>query len=241
METPARVRAVAIDLFHTIVDPEDFRPRDFIRTREIAKLLGVPSNEFEPYWAADLPERTVSGTPSVTHRVKRFCSERGLSPPETVWAEVTDVLGRYADLAIRNPRKSILDSLRQLRERGFTLGIVSNCDEREVWAWSGSDLAALFDAVVFSFEVGVAKPAVETFQALVPRWGQIPLRDAIFVGDGSNDELAGARRAGFSQVIFDGEFVSQNGLRSAEASDRLRAEADRSIRRLGELVSILAR
>lgn len=50
----------------------------------------------------------------------------------------------------------------------------------------------------------------------VPRAGStmvenIRLSDAIFVGDGPNNELAGARDAGFSRVIFDSEFVAYNG------------------------------
>jgi putative hydrolase of the HAD superfamily len=177
--------------------------------------------------------------PSVTDRVRRYCSSRGISPPDSAWPVVTDILGRHADLAIRNPRKSVLETLRILKERGFVLGLVSNCDEREVWAWSGSEIAPLFDATVFSCDVGFAKPSAEAYRALIPRWGGILLSKAIFVGDGSNNELAGARAAGFSQVIFDSEFVAYNGLRTAEANERLRKDADGTIGRLSELASLL--
>jgi putative hydrolase of the HAD superfamily len=234
-----RVRAVAFDLFHTIVDPEDFRPKEFLRARAVAELLKLPSPEFEEYWAETVLDRVVAKVPTVTDRVRRYCSSRGILPPDGAWSMVTDILGRYQDLAIRNPRKNVLEGLRRLKEQGLALGLVSNCDEREMRAWPDSVLAPIFDAAVFSCEIGFAKPSVEAYQALVPRWGGIPLDEAIFVGDGSNDELAGARRAGFRHVVFDSEFVDHNGLRSPEANERIRKEADTSIRNLSELESAL--
>lgn len=239
MPNPGRVRAIAFDLFHTIVDPEDFRPKEFIRARAVAVLLNVPSTEFEEYWAATLRDRAIAKVPNVTDRVRRYCSSRGILPPEDAWPAVTDILGRYQNLAIRYPRKNILETLRHLKERGLSLGLVSNCDEREVRGWSASALEPLFDAAVFSCEVGAAKPSMGCYEALIPRWGGIPLRDAVFVGDGSDDELAGARRAGFSRVIFDDEFVARNGLRSAEANERFRGDSDASIGTLSELTSLL--
>jgi len=234
------IRAVALDLFHTVVDPEDFRPKDFVRTREIAKLLGLPLAEFERFWEEVTLARMTSERPSVVDRVRDYCSSIGVRPAPTSWSMVFDIAGRYTDLAIRNPRASVLDALRGLRAKGLALGLVSNCDEREMKAWASSILAPLFDATVFSCEVGAAKPSVEAYSALVPRWGRIPLSEAIFVGDGANNELVGARRAGFLHVVFDSEFVSANGLRSTEANDRIRRDADAEVTTLGAVESLIA-
>jgi putative hydrolase of the HAD superfamily len=235
------VRAIALDLFHTLVDPEDFRPKEFLKASAVAELLGLDTEEFVKFWAADAPDRMVTRTPPVTDRVRRYCFSHGVTPPESVWPAVTDILGKYTDLAILNPRRSIIETLGRLRDRGLVLGLISNCDEREVRAWPRSDLAGLFNATVFSCEAGAAKPSARAYQALVPRWGGIPLNDAMFVGDGNNDELAGARRAGFARVVFDSEFVSVNGLRSAEANERLRQDADTAIGHLEDLLALLDR
>jgi hypothetical protein len=40
-------------------------------------------------------------------------------------------------------------------------------------------------------------------------------------------------------VIFDAEFVAYNGLRTAEANERLRKDADGTIGKLSELESLL--
>ncbi len=238
MRSVPGTRAIAFDLFHTLVDPEDFRPKSFVRTREVARLLGLPLEEFERAWSAELPIRMTATRPTVTERVQAYCRRVGVEPAGDVWTEVTDLLGRYADRAILQPRASVLATLRSLRNRGWTLGVVSNCDEREVRAWRGSSLSSLFDAAVMSCEVGFAKPAPEAYRALVPRWGSVPLSEAIFVGDGSNGELAGARRAGFARAVFHDGFVSTNGLRSAEANARLREEADETISDLAELLEL---
>jgi FMN phosphatase YigB (HAD superfamily) len=233
------VRAVAIDLFHTLVDPEEFRPTWFRRASAVAGLLGLPVEEFEAYWASISEQRIVTMIPTMVDRVRSYCAGRGISRPASEWAQVAELLGRYSDKAILNPGPRIVEALGRLRERGLVLGLLSNCDEREMQPWRASPLAPYFDAAVFSCELGVAKPSVEAYRALVPRWGGIPLAEAVFVGDGSNHELEGARRAGFRRSVFDGEFVSVNRLRTPEANEIFRREADASIRSLAELGTLL--
>lgn len=230
-----RLRAIAFDLFHTLVDPEDFRPSGFRRAPEVARLLGLPESEFVAAWEAQSAERQVTRSPTVLERVQAYCRSRGVSPPPEAWSRVDDLLGRYCDRAIQQPRPAIVASLRELKRRGWTLGLVSNCDEREHRAWPSSALAPLFDATVFSCDVGHAKPSAEAFRALLPRWGNIPLAEAMFVGDGNGGELAGARRAGFARVVFQAGFVSVNGLRPATENEKIRREADDSVVGVEEL------
>ncbi|MGC2359888.1 MAG: HAD family hydrolase [Thermoplasmata archaeon] len=237
--TSARAGAIAFDLFHTLVDPEEFRPNEFHRPRAAAELLGIPVDRFSAAWEASAKDRQVSMSPSVVERVQALCRGFGVSPPREVWPKVEDILGRYTDLALLNPRRNVLDTLQHLRTEGWVLGVLSNCDEREKRPWSSSELAPLFDAAVFSCEVGFAKPSLEAYQALIPRWGGIPPEDAIFVGDGSNDELAGARRAGFRKIVFQSGFVSVNGLRSAAANEKIREQADVTVNGLPDLAGVL--
>lgn len=234
-----KLRAVAFDLFHTLVDPEQFRPKLFLRPPEIAKLLGIPVIEFTEAWNALSDERQVTLRPTVVERVQSLCQRFGVAPRPEVWPQVDAIWGRFTDLALLNPQRNVVETLRRLRENGWKLGVVSNCDEREMRSWGRSELAPLFDAAVFSCEVGFAKPAAEAYRALVPRWGGIPLEEAVFVGDGSNDELAGARRAGFAKVVFQFEFVSVNQLRPAERNRELRAQADATLGKLADVLRLL--
>jgi putative hydrolase of the HAD superfamily len=235
------VRAVAFDLFHTLVDPEDFRPKEFRRPRAVAEALGLPVEEFERAWTAEHADRLVHVRPSIDERLRSYCARFGVPADAPKLAEAVERLERYQARALRSPRISIVEALRGLRSRRYVLGVVSNCDPSEVRYWSESPLAELFDAVVFSCEIGFAKPAPEAYLALVPRWGGVPLSEAAFVGDGSSNELVGARHAGFARVIFQGEFVLHNQLRPLEENVRIRADADTSIDSLGELEPLLTR
>ncbi len=234
-----RLRAVAFDLFHTLVDPEEFRPREFHRAREIARRLGLPVAEFEAAWAARLPRRNTSSLPRVVDQVRELATELGSRSGNVDWEEIDDMLGRYCDAALRTPRPEVIRSLRELRRLGWTLGVVSNCDEREVRTWRASPLADLIDATAFSCETGRAKPVPEAYQALVPRWGGIPLPESVFVGDGGSEELVGARRVGFARVLFQAGFVATNGFRSEAENARIRAQADETVAGLPELLDRL--
>ena len=234
-----RARAIAFDLFHTLVDPEEFRVPPFRRSIAVARLLGLPEDAFDAYWNAQSAARQLVRSPTVVERVQAFCRAQGVTPPPDVWPRVDELLGRTCDQAIRHPRRAARTALGELRRRGWTLGLLSNCDEREHRAWPESPLAPFFHAAVFSCDIGHAKPSPEAYAALPPRWGGVPLRDAIFVGDGNGGELAGARAAGFARVIFQSGFVAVNGLRPAAENERIRRQSDVTISDLRELLDIL--
>jgi len=237
--TGGSARAIVFDLFHTLVDPEEFRPPAFRRVNELARILNLPLARFETMWDADAGARQVTLKPTVLERVQEICRDFGVSPAPEVWPQVDDILGRYTDRAILNPHRNVVLTLEHLKGAGWTIGLLSNCDEREKRSWASSALAPLFDGVAFSCEIGFAKPSVEAYRSLIPRWGGIPLESALFVGDGANDELAGARRAGFSKVVFQSGFVSVNGLRPAAANERLRNEADLTVNGIEELIDLV--
>jgi FMN phosphatase YigB (HAD superfamily) len=233
------VRAIAFDLFNTLVDPPEFQPKGYRRSEAVGDLVGLPAEVIREAWEGpQYRDRQVSRTPPVADRVRALCVAHGVTPPDSVWPEVEELLGRYQDLAIRNPRPEVVSALRELHQRGWTLGVISNCDEREGRTWPDSELARIVDGWVLSFQAGFAKPEPEVYAALVPRWGGVPLREAMFVGDGYRGELAGARRAGFARVLFQSGFVAANGIRSVEENARAASEADGSIDGIGELLRL---
>jgi FMN phosphatase YigB (HAD superfamily) len=235
------LRAIAFDLFNTLVDPPEFQPNGFRRSQAVADLVGLPAEVVREEWeGAHYRDRQVSRTPPVADRVRALCAAHGVTPPGSVWPELEELLGRYQDLAIQNPRPEVLAALRELHRRGWILGVISNCDEREGRAWPDSEIARIVDGWVLSFQVGFAKPDPEVYEALVPRWGGTPLRSAMFVGDGYRGELSGARRAGFARVLFQAGFVATNGVRSAEENARVASEADGTIHGIGELLRLPA-
>ena len=58
-----------------------------------------------------------------------------------------------------------------------------------------------FDATVFSCSVGMRKPDPRIYRLACEELGVEP-EEAMFVGDGANDELAGAERVGMKAVCI---------------------------------------
>jgi putative hydrolase of the HAD superfamily len=61
--------------------------------------------------------------------------------------------------------------------------------------WPTCALAAHFAAAVFSFAVGCVKPDRRIYLTAIEQLGVSP-EDTLYIGDGGDDELAGAERAG---------------------------------------------
>ena len=99
------------------------------------------------------------------------------------------------------------------------------CSDDVPEAWPETPFHGLFDAEVFSCTVGLRKPDPRIYLLACEQLGVDP-EDATFVGDGANDELAGAERVGMTAILFErpGEEQEWDGLR---------------IRRLPEVLSIL--
>jgi putative hydrolase of the HAD superfamily len=99
------------------------------------------------------------------------------------------------------PREGAVETLRRLREEGLGVGLITVCSEDVETAWPESAFAGLFDAEVFSSRIGISKPDPRIYLACCEELGVEP-RDAVFVGDGANDELEGARRVGMQAILI---------------------------------------
>lgn len=99
------------------------------------------------------------------------------------------------------PRDGALETLRELRARGIGTGLLTVCGEDTAEVWSETPFAGLFDSEVFSCSVGMRKPDVRIYELACSELG-VETGEALFVGDGANDELAGAERAGMRALLI---------------------------------------
>ena len=99
------------------------------------------------------------------------------------------------------PREGAVETLRQLRGDGYLVGLITVCTEDVELLWPESQFAGLFDAEVFSNAVGLSKPDPRIYLHCCELLGVEP-HEAVFVGDGANDELAGARRVGMEAILI---------------------------------------
>ena len=99
------------------------------------------------------------------------------------------------------PRAGAVETLRRLRGDGFGVGLITVCSEDVETLWPESAFAGLFDAEIFSNAIGLSKPDPRIYLACCGQLGVEP-GEAVFVGDGANDELEGARRVGLLPILI---------------------------------------
>jgi putative hydrolase of the HAD superfamily len=100
---------------------------------------------------------------------------------------------------LAEPRPGVLDTIAELRRRGLGVGLITVCSEDVVDVWEETPFAGVFDSVVFSCSCGYLKPDPRIYELALRKLG-VEGREAIFVGDGTNDELAGAEGVGMRAV-----------------------------------------
>jgi putative hydrolase of the HAD superfamily len=192
---------VIFDLFETLVDYDEARSRAF--TSAAAELLGRDVDEFHSVWRAG---RLVRETGPLAAYVA------SLELDDEAAARLIELRRETIRDVLTGARAGVVDTLRELRRRGIKTGLITVCSEDTVDVWHETPFAGLFDAEVFSCEVGMLKPDPRIYALACDRLDVAP-GDALFVGDGANDELAGAERAGLRAVMIGDAIEGWSGAR----------------------------
>jgi putative hydrolase of the HAD superfamily len=187
----ARVRAVVFDLWNTIARwPHDewaqVRPR-------VAERLGLSAEEFDERWYGELAYQRETGP------IADVLAQFDLSPEAA-----EDVLELRGTVTRRGlvPVPGAAESIAELRARGLKTGLITVCSEDVPRLWAETAFHGLFDAEVFSSSVGLRKPDPRIYRLALDELG-VPAGEALFVGDGANDELGGAERVGMTAVMLE--------------------------------------
>jgi len=184
-------RAVVFDLWNTIAAWPHER-WETIRHR-LAERLGLTPEEFDSRWYGELAHLRETGP--IADVLARF----DLSPDAA-----EDVLALRGDVTRQGlvPVPGAAETIAELRDRGLRTGLITVCSEDVPRIWPETLFHGLFDAEVFSSSVGLRKPDPRIY-ALALDELEVPASEAMFVGDGANDELAGAERVGMTAVGVD--------------------------------------
>jgi putative hydrolase of the HAD superfamily len=180
---------VIFDLWETLVDYDSAASRTF--QDGVAARLGRDPQEFALLWHEGRLKRE-SGP------LRDYLLQLGAGE-ELVGELVT--LRTEATRPMLVPRAGAVETLEELRRRGLRTGLITVCSEDVPNLWSETPFADLFDVTVFSCSVGLLKPDPRIYRLACGELGVAP-EEAIFVGDGANDELAGAERVGLRAVLI---------------------------------------
>jgi putative hydrolase of the HAD superfamily len=182
------VRAVIFDLFDTLVDYDPEGARAF--QNRVADRLGRDPDEFALLWREGRAQRDSAP-------LRDYLRELGA--PD---ASVEELVGLRLEStrSMLAPRPGAIETLAELRRRGYLVGLITVCSDDVTELWAETAFAGLFDATVLSCAVGMRKPDPRIYRLACEELDIAP-EEAIFVGDGANDELAGAERVGMRAVL----------------------------------------
>jgi putative hydrolase of the HAD superfamily len=182
-------RAVVFDLWDTLVD-FDVEGQIALQS-EMAQRLGRDPEAFRLEWNETRASRELGP----------------IAPSIAAFGADDELVRELVDLRVAAargwlvPRDGALETLRELGSRGIGRGLVSVCSEEVAMLWEETVFRGLFESTVFSCSVGLAKPDPRIYLLACEELGVEPA-EALFVGDGANDELAGAERVGMRAVLI---------------------------------------
>jgi putative hydrolase of the HAD superfamily len=161
----------------------------------MAAYAGVDTDVMTRAWQETHLERS---TGPLAENVLEVLTRAGADPAH---AEAVSEMRRAHTRKALVARDGAIETLEELKRRGLELGLISVCSGDVEDVWDETTLAPHFDDVVLSCAVGLRKPDPAIYQLSCERLGVEP-EECLFVGDGANDELAGAERVGMRAVCI---------------------------------------
>lgn len=91
--------------------------------------------------------------------------------------------------------------LRELKQRGYRIGIISNWDRRLHTVLEETGLRELFEMVMISTEAGSEKPDADIFRLAEKSFG-VQAGQCLHIGDSRKHDIAGALAAGWHSLLI---------------------------------------
>jgi HAD superfamily hydrolase (TIGR01549 family) len=185
------VKAVVFDLYETLVTQSGTAVP---RAGALGASLGLDATAYRREWKQMRP-RVLRGELTFAEALTQIGTRLSAAIPFERVQHACDERIRANTEVFQKIDLELLALTRDLRAHGVRLATISNCMAEDVVAWPTSAFAPQFACAVFSFAVGVVKPDAGIYLNAIEQLGVKP-EDALYIGDGGDDELAGAERAG---------------------------------------------
>jgi putative hydrolase of the HAD superfamily len=192
-----RYSAVIFDLFGTLV--YSFSIEEHRRAlSDMAAALSIPERDFARMWSKTYHKRSRGAFPSIEANIEHICRSLKVevSPAKI---EAAAVMRTELTRRALTPRPDAVKTLSTLKASGRKIGLISNCSPETPSLWEKTPFAPLIDLPIFSCAVGYAKPEVRIYLLACERLEVRP-EECLYIGDGADGELSGAKAAGMHPV-----------------------------------------
>ena len=170
------VKAVLIDLYDTLVWTDWPVLRERIEAR-----AGLSGRALMDGFERTRVARSIGTYGSLEGDLAEVLHAAGLERDDHLVAELAGTITTFLQTGVHLWDDS-LPTLRELRVRGLRTAVVSNCDHGTRPVVERLGLHEETDAVVLSFEAGVAKPEPGIYRTALESLGAAP-EEAVFVDD----------------------------------------------------------
>lgn len=187
-------RAVIFDMFETLITHYNSA---LYFGAQMAEDAGIPEDLFQLLWHPTEDERSIG---KVTFdEVLEMILLKNDCYSETLLKKIVEKRIAAKEECFRQVHSEIIPMLSNLKERGYLVGLISNCFSEEAVVIRKSEMFAYFDAAYLSFEQGVQKPDEEIFYRCMKDLSVKP-EECIYIGDGGSYELETAQKLGMQAV-----------------------------------------
>jgi len=177
------LRQAGITISRRAIRQAEYASRAEIDRRARGLVMDTDETRRRPYFAVLLDQLGVDAA-TARHLIERF-----------------DAAHAQANLW-RVMLPSTPHILRELRDRGLTLGVVSNADGRIATLLRQCEIDQFFQVIIDSHVVGVEKPDPQIFHLALTQ-AQARPEQAIFIGDIYGIDVLGAERVGIRPLLLD--------------------------------------
>jgi putative hydrolase of the HAD superfamily len=188
-----KMKAVIFDLFETLVD---FSFDQYDRTLiSMAEHVGKEPETFVSSWHAAWARHEAGAFKNVADYIVAVSGP--VASESRLLAAVA--IHEAFQKQVLIPHPEIIAILKNLKDAGYKIGLITNCPVETPTLWPESCLSELVDVAVFSTVEGIRKPDPELFISCLDRLGFRPT-ECMYVGDGANDELFASSALGMHTI-----------------------------------------
>jgi len=204
--------AVFFDLFFTLVEPLE-------TSRTEWQYLRISREEWEHSAEASelYIERATGQLASSLEMIEAILARLKLPTSPRLVEDVLSIRQQRMAGTLRMLEPDVIDVLLEMKKRGLKLGVISNADMIDIDSWSSSYLAELIDSTVFSCNYRVMKPEPAIYHAELSEL-DVSAEKSLFVGDGGDEELTGAKKVGMTTVRLS-RFLDRGDLKQSSFVD----------------------
>lgn len=205
--------AVVFDLFGTLV-PEYTKAEFYGTVDAAARALAADPVAFRAEFDRTAPARQAGGFPDMRSNVRAICDAIGIRADDAAIDRALAPRDAMYERGFR-PREGSLETLTELRSRGYPIALVSVCAPDIPARWRRLPLAPFVEVTVFSSEVGLRKPDPAIYLAATDGLGVAP-EACLYCGDGAYGELTGAAAVGMTPYLIRDPSLDQEALLTPE-------------------------